>query len=250
MIHPLRLLLAAALLPASLYFSGCTPDQLPQLDKIERQLLVVWVALEKDDPATARTAVTAANRKWNDVRTTFASQLLSRQEMEMLELTDVWLLGLRNAVNSDELHRASRPIHQLQQLMMGLRPQYGVDHPLDLLYAFHAQWDWITEISNDQMLCLLEWGEYELAFREARDLWTRYQSTPYTLSGNILPGRLTHSTDTEFAALHLTEMLDAFEEHLGAADRTVMPAAADRVREGFFAYLATAVDYPPRVAAR
>ncbi|THH40298.1 hypothetical protein [Neolewinella litorea] len=139
MMISLRLFLMALLWPAGTLFTSCSANRYLDTDELERQLLIVWIATETDDPATALTATSAASRQWSALRTTYAGEGVTRAEEDMLRLTDLWMAGLRNAVRDAPPHRTLMHLEQLQDRITGLRPRYGTDHPVDLLYAFYRQ---------------------------------------------------------------------------------------------------------------
>ncbi|NJB87681.1 hypothetical protein GGR26_003465 [Lewinella marina] len=245
-----KTLLLIALAPAAGMLFSCSPDQQMDADKLERQLLIVWIATETDDPTVARAATAAALRNWNELRTAYLRVSPTAQERDVLRRIDLWMVGLRNAVDNAPAHRIISHLNQLHNNLGELRPQYGMDHPLDLLYAFSRQWDWVSEISQDQMMCLLEWGEYAVAYQQARNHWDRFQAIPPVYAAGTLPGRLSRSTTTEHAALRLTNALADFERQLAEANHGPMATSAAHVRTEFFHFLAAAVMYPAEVAAR
>ncbi|CAH1000708.1 hypothetical protein LEM8419_01842 [Neolewinella maritima] len=239
-----RVLVLLTVFPVFLLLLGCTPDRLQDTAPLEHQLLVAWVALERGDPDVLREYTAAAARSYQRLRSSYSSAELSLAERQGVRLMNLWMQGLQHAVANGEPYRARRQLRQLRDQLSVLRPAYGVDDPADLLYAFDRQWEWVEEISHDQMMCLLEWDEYRDAYRTAYRSWRRFQQLPPVYAERTLPGRMRNSNAAEYAGLQLSRSLDAFDAALHEADHRYMAAASEEVRDHFIQYLSVAVDYP------
>lgn len=241
MIRPLTILvlLISLLLPQS-----CAEDRWPDYAALERDLLIVWVALEKEDRPVMREYTAAATLSWRKLRSELAETGLGTEEKVALKLMDLWLLGLRNAVDNDQIREVRSQLRHLHNQLRGLRPDYGVDHPVDLLYGFDAQWKWVEEISHDQMVQLLEWNEYEDAFDRADENWVKFKNQSPAYAQRTLPGLTGNSGMSELSGTRLTAALADFEQLLREANHEGMGRESERVRARFIDYLAVAVGYP------
>ncbi len=229
---------------------SCTDDVVLDVAPLERELLIVWLATEYEDPAVMASYTDRAVRSWQRLRTRYANAPLTPREQATVRLMDLWMLGLRQAVAGRHYHRAGSQLRQLQDQLRALRPEYGIGHPADLLYTFHRQWEWVDEISRDQLMCLLEWNEYKAAFLEARRSWEDFQRYAPPYAERMLPGRTQRSAEAEFAGLEVTAALDDFAGDLQRADHGLMTPASITVHDRFLHYLAIAVDYPRPADAR
>ena len=231
------LLLLLGVLPLA-----CTADHWPDYRPLERQLAVVWVAAELRDEVVLDTYSERALRHWRSLRKQ-AGPLAPAERLALHQL-DLWLLGLRNAVAARQYPQVLAQLQRLRYQLGELRKQQGGDDPLDELYGFAREWQWVMEISEDQMMCLLDWPEYVDAYASARQRWTRFQRSAPLRAERTLPGLHRRAAAAERAGVALSAALTAFEEQLARADHAPMAEAGRRVHEHFIAYLRVAVEYP------
>ena len=239
-----------SILSLSVLFISCTSDGWSDYTPLEHQLLLVWVAADQADSSAVRAYTATAVRSWDRLRSMSGELTSGSDETEALRLMDLWMLGLRNAVANAQANAVRTHLRHLHNQLSGLRPEYGIEDPLDLLYGFDARWEEVEAISHDQLLDLLEWQEYEDAFHRARENWIDFQRYPPGYTERSLPGLTANSGASESAGLELTRALDDFERLLTLADHTEMARASEAVRARFLDYLTVAVDYPPGAAAR
>ncbi len=244
-----RSLFSFALLLSSVLFVACTNDHWPDYAPLERQLLVVWVAAEKGDYPVMREYTVTATRSWERLRSEPGELLMGPDETEALRLMDLWMLGLRNAVANEQAYGVRTHLRHLHNQLRGLRPEYGIDDPLDLLYGFDARWEEVEETSHDQLMGLLEWQEYEGSFYRAQETWTGFQRYAPGYTERTLPGLTANGAAAEYAGLELTRVLNDFEQLLSLADLAEMAPASEQVRTRFLAYLTVVVGYPGEVTA-
>jgi hypothetical protein len=223
---------------------ACSSDTLVDPAPLEHELMVVWVALERGDTAVQQRYLASARKNWRAFRNTYRSGPLSKEEQGAIFMADLWLLALKAAVDNGHSSGALNHLRRLHRTLSTVRIRTEGEHPVDRLYDFRTDWQWVLEISEDQMMCLLDWPEYADAFRTANKHWQRYQLYPPTYAGTALPGLGRHAERAEHAARALTEELAAFERDLLAANHGPMGAAARAVHSRFIEYLTVAVDYP------
>lgn len=238
------LLLTITFALTTLTLSNCSADEWRTGTKLERELLIVWVAAHRDDTNVMKDYTLRANQEWADLRNHYDQMPLSIRERQTMRMMDAWMAGLTNAVQYGTPRRVLVHLAQLQQHLRALRPEYGKEHPVDLLYAFDEEWRWVEQVSHDQMMCLLEWHEFGSAFHYADRSYGRYKALPKISADDLLPGLSKQSIAAENAGLALTTALGDFESLLEQADFTPMEAASDQVRAAFIDYLSVAVDYP------
>lgn len=98
--------------------------------------------------------------------------------------------------------------------------------------------------SNDPMMCLLEWTEYEERYELATKSWKEYAAARPRFSDTLFPGYGQNAGDAEAAALAMTNSLDHFATLLKEADHTLAAEPGRLIDDLFFDYLAVVTAYP------
>jgi hypothetical protein len=235
-------------LPALLFavlLSSCSNDQLEvEVAPLERDLLITWIALERGDSTIAENYHQTAQEKWSKLRQKFRLGLLTEAEKRSVAMVTLWTHNLDHAFTQNQPDYALVNILHLQNQLKTLRPRYGIIHPADQLYEFNYSWDQIRETCEDQMMCLLEWNEFEAIYEKADSQWRSFQKTRPTHNDQVFPGLGSNSTSAEQSALALTQALDDFGQLLENANHTILTEPAKVVKSAFLDYLAVIVVYP------
>lgn len=213
-------------------------------EKLERQLIITWVALERGDELISREYNNKAQDKWIGLRADLTARDLPKRIQHSVSLMNFWMLGLNNAINNELPQRACMNITLMQQELRTVRQQSGSPHPADALYDFYYSWKDVTEASNDPMLCLLEWGEYEDLVRQASKQWQTFNAGKPLYFDGVFPGYGTQSVAAENVGLLISQKLAEFEDLLRRADHTIAAAPSRELETLFFDYLAIITDYP------
>ena len=239
-----RLLPLLWLLVLTLSATACTEDFFVDLEPLERELLGVWVAAERADTAVLVDFHAGAQRQWQRTRQRFAGITLSPAERTALRATDLWMAGLDGAVRGQNLPRIRHQLRQLHATVRELRGPVATDHPADLLYTFHEEWGWVSEISHDQMMCLVEWSEFEDAYRAARSTWRRFEGVSPGYHRELFPGYATAAVEAEVSHTALLRELEEFERRLATGNHTLTTQLTEEVERLFFDHLALLIGYP------
>jgi hypothetical protein len=224
--------------------SSCTDDQLVEVAPLEHDLLITWIALERGDSVTAGSYHETAQVKWGKLRQKFRLALLTDAEKRSVGMVNLWINNLDLAFTQNQPKNALVNILHLQNQLKTLRPRYGIVHPADQLYEFNYSWNQIRETCEDQMMCLLEWKEFEAIYEQADGQWKSYQRTRPLHNDLVFPGLGNNSTSAEHSALALTQALDGFGQELEKANHTILTAPAQAVKSAFLDYMAVIVGYP------
>ncbi|TXF84373.1 hypothetical protein FUA23_21175 [Neolewinella aurantiaca] len=227
----------------SLTSASCSEDQLAELGTLERNLLLTWIALERNDEDRVAAYNEDAQKAWTAIRGQYRDAHLSKPLLQSAGRVDLWMLNLRNAVEYKQPGRALMAVNLMQNELTVLRPQLGLNHPADQLYEFYHQWQDIVEASNDPMLCLLEWNEFEHEFAAANATWRTYLKSRPRFMDNTFPGLGKSASQSESSAVALTQGLDAFASLLKEGNHTLVAAPSRAINEMFFDYLAVITDY-------
>lgn len=234
----LTLLLIVSLL------TRCSEDQLIEMDSLERDLLLTWIALEREDTTQIAEYSAIAQQNWLLLQRHYGSARVRPAFLQSAMRVNMWMLKLRHAVDYKQPEQASVAIHLMQNELRILHPQLGTTHPTDHLYDFYYQWQDVVAASNDPMVELLEWKEFEECFELATQSWTAYVAKRPYFSNTLFPGYGQNASNSEVASLAMTRSLEHFATLLEEADHTLVADLSRKIDKLFFDYLAVVTAYP------
>lgn len=224
---------------------SCTPDQLTEADNLERELLITWVALERNDLRVAQEYNRATQQSWAASHEQYKDVPLTKEQQRSITSIHKWMDNLDFSIRYGQVERAITSIQLIQHEIRSARPRSGQPHPADLLYSFYLDWQEVSEVSHDQMMCLLEWNEFEGLYELADKQWRSYQRSQGLLAADqVFPGLGTNSLQAEQGAVALSQSLDEFAEVLRQGNHTLTQGPCETVNRRFFDYLAVILEYP------
>ncbi|MCP9234580.1 hypothetical protein [Lewinella sp. JB7] len=242
LLRALTFLMFVSLIPGP--GSSCTEDQRIDFSSLERQLMIVWIATDWHDASVQMAYNALAQQSWRQLREKYVSLPLTGQERDMVRMFDLWMAGLSTSLDNAQVQNTIMHLQQLRHALHDLRPQYGVNHPADVLYDFYYQWEWVEEISHDQLMCLVEWNEFRDAYHRAARQWQAFLPPAMAYRDHLFPGLATATAQAENARVEMNVALAEFEQLLQQADHSLMAAPSKDVHDQFFYYLAVLTDYP------
>ncbi len=237
-------LLFLALIPLYLLSVGCSEETFVQLEPLERELLVVWIAAERNDLTVLQSENARAQQSWQKAQKKYAAMPLSPAETDALQVTDRWMSRVDASVKEGKPEQVKEELMRLHHKLRELRAPFYDGHPADYVYVFHEQWMWVEQISHDQMMCLVEWSEYEDAYRFAKGSWSQFRSTAMQQPNVLFPGLHANAAEAEFTGVEVDRELDRFEILLSTGNHTLTTTTTEEVRRRFFDHLAILVGYP------
>ncbi|MBB4079093.1 hypothetical protein GGR28_001710 [Lewinella aquimaris] len=229
---------------ASVSGGSCTEDQRIDFSPLERQLMIVWIGTEWNHKSVVTAYNSLAQHSWRQLREKYVSLPLTDREKVVVRMFDLWMTGLNASLDNGQSQTVAMHLQHLRNALQDLRPQYGIDHPADVLYDFIRSWEWVEEISHDQMMCLVEWNEYRDAYERAAEKWQESAALTVGYSDHLFPGLTRYSAQAENARVTLSVALVEFGELIQRADHGLMAVPSEEIRDHFFYYLAVITDYP------
>jgi len=224
--------------------ASCSEDQVVEMENLERDLLLTWIALEREDEPQIAAFNEATQKDWQLLSQQYRYATMRAPVRQSAGRVNLWMLNLRNAVHNNQPKRAMMAISLMQNELRTLRPQLGINHPADRLYDFYYQWQDVVAASNDPMMCLLDWNEYEERFELAAKSWNEYLAARPRFSDILFPGYGLNAHDAEAASLAMTGSLNSFALILEKADHTLAAEPSRMIDDLFFDYLAVVTAYP------
>jgi hypothetical protein len=214
------------------------------VETLERDLLLTWIAVEREDSQRLAAFNAAAQRDWTVIVRNYGDVSMRPDLRYAAVRVGLWMPTLDYAASGGDFYRANMVINLVQNELRVLRPQYGLDHPADRLYDFYFQWQDVVAASNDPTMCLLEWNEYEERVELAAKTWREYLAARPRFSDYLFPGYGHNAQASEVAGLTMTESLNYFETLLEQADHTLAAEPSRMIDDLFFDYLAVVTAYP------
>ncbi|SER03522.1 hypothetical protein [Neolewinella agarilytica] len=245
--HSITSLFLLLLLPALM--TNCSEDQIVEMENLERDLMLTWIALEREDEPQIAAFNDATQKDWQLMSQQYRQLRMSPAVRQSAGRINLWMVNLKNAVRHNQPKRAMMAVSLMQNELRTLRPQMGINHPADRLYDFYYQWQDVVAASNDPMMCLLDWNEYEERYELAAKSWTEYVAARPRFSDTLFPGYGRNAIDAEEAAVAMTGSLRQFGLILEQADHTLAAEPSRMIDDLFFDYLAVVTDYPVELTA-
>lgn len=232
------------MLVGSVGLPGCTEDQLLDMESFERNLMLSWIAVNRKDGQQLSTFNAAAQREWSTIVRSYGNHLMRPELRDAAVRVGFWMPMLNDAVAAVHFPRATMLINLIQNELRVLRSQYGIRQPADDLYDFYFQWQDVVAASNDPMICLLEWSEYEERVDMATRTWQSFITTNPRFSSYLFPGYGRNAQNAEAGGVAISQKLSAFVSLLDQSNHTLAAEPSRKIDTLFFDYLITITAYP------
>lgn len=228
---------------AAPFLAGCLQDQVVEVKTLERDILLTWIALEREDTPRIAAYGAAVQQDWILLQYHHGLVPVKPAFLPSVVRLNLWMTNLSNAVNYGDRERALTAIHLLQNEIRVLRPQLGMRQSTDQLYDFYYQWQAVVDASNDPAQCQLDDCEYSDLYERAASSWRKHAANPQLSSGILFPGYTQNTTTAEAAALAVTNRLDDFAPLLESTDSALIAKLSLVINKLFFDYLAVVTAY-------
>ncbi|MTB51840.1 hypothetical protein [Lewinella sp. W8] len=171
--HPLKKLLLPCLL-LTLPFTHCTQEQLVQ-GRVAEQLYVDLMSdLHAGDTAAAKVSMANFDKQLEHLRGQWYRPMGERAREELryhLDKAEVAYGDVRSSILNGDLEGAKVLLDRATYELYAADPAAFQELHVGRLYDFISTWQEVETIVNDQMLCLMEWGEFTWWAKKARIEW-------------------------------------------------------------------------------
>jgi hypothetical protein len=212
---PLRYIIALALVMST---NSCKIWDLKQdMVHFDRAFIPVWIYVREGDMAKAKAAVFNLEFRWQQLRGKYQNTVEEDNWQEAFRRVDDWLGDVYYAIDANQPQLALNQLDHVRYDLQQLRRHYHIDYYLDHLFDFHDELTVLIEAANDNMLCLLEWPEFEELSVSALQHWRNLMTHPFDAG--------LYEFTVEEESLFLTyqkemeEVLVSFSEIVETADR-------------------------------
>ena len=211
--------------------TGCETTEIRKaMVHFDRAFIPVLAYTYEGDIHQAKRSVFYLEFQWQKVKKQYQGYL--PDEKERLNRVDNWLGDAYFAIDANKPLTAANQLEHVKYEFMELRRKYGVDYYLDGLYEFQDAIALLAEAAEDEMMCLMEWGEYEHLLYQAMDDWQ-------VIRAKKLDAELFEFDEARLRQLvakqdAMQAVLDQYAETFSCANRKQLAIASQSLQPVFF----------------
>ena len=145
----------------------------------DQAFIPVFFYVWKGDMVHAKSAVFSLSTKWQTLR--HQTQRVLPEDLdwqEGLRRTDRWLSDAIMSIDDNRQEYALAELDHIRYELAEIRRHKGIPYYLDDLYEFHGNTEEVYDVASDDMLCLLEWKEFETLVIKLNQQWQAIQKKP------------------------------------------------------------------------
>ena len=173
----MRYLIAVALVLST---NGCDLQDIREdMVRFDQAFIPLWAHAQEGNVQKAKAAVFFLEFQWQQLRVKYQFAAEDDEWQETFRRVNDWLGDVYYAVDANRMDLALNQLEHVRYELQQLRRQYHIDYFLDHLYDFQEEVAVLTEASNDEMLCMLEWPEFEELAVSALNHWRRIMIHPF-----------------------------------------------------------------------
>lgn len=218
----------------ALLLANCqTPEIRKAMVQFDQAFLPVLLYSYEGDTYQAKHAVFFLEFRWQQLRKQYEGML--PEERETFQRINDWLGDAYYAIDANYPQVAANQLEHVKYELADLRDRYGVDYYLDGLYDFEGSLSLLREAANDEMLCFMEWSEYEQLLRETRRSWEKLCAEPFDAALFGFDAQKQSRLREEQQAM--AEALGRFAETVSCADRLEMARSSNALQPAFLKVL-------------
>ncbi|HQU59255.1 MAG TPA: hypothetical protein PLU64_08665, partial [Saprospiraceae bacterium] len=210
-----------------------TGEVAPDLARQRLAFLPVLLYAHEGDSYQAKRAVFFLEFKWHQLKDQYQNML--PEEGETFNRIDGWLGDAYYAIDANNPGLAANQLEHVKYEMMEIRHRYGVAYYLDGLYAFQSDIGLLHEAANDEMLCLMEWGEFEHLLRQTQAKWEALCEQAFDAELYEFDAKKQQQLKEEQRVMR--EALSQFAEAASYANRLDLAQASSSLQPAFFGVL-------------
>ena len=231
----MKLLARILLLSGFILFGGnCQTMEIRKaMVQFDQAFLPVLLYAYEGDSYQAKRAVFFLEFKWHQLKDQYQNML--PEEGETFNRIDGWLGDAYYAIDANNPGLAANQLEHVKYEMMEIRHRYGVAYYLDGLYAFQSDIGLLHEAANDEMLCLMEWGEFEHLLRQTQAKWEALCEQAFDAELYEFDAKKQQQLKEEQRVMR--EALSQFAEAASYANRLDLAQASSSLQPAFFGVL-------------
>jgi hypothetical protein len=156
--------------------SSCEEDNvnvlLHDMAEFDKAYIPVLYYVRQGEMDNAKRAVFFLNHSWQKVNRKYKNLNSENDDwQEAFRMTDAWLSDAYFSIDAMQPKEAYIFLDHVRYQMMDLRIKNDIDYYLDDVWEFEASLDLAEEVAVDQMLCLLDYCEFEDIVKDLNEQW-------------------------------------------------------------------------------
>ncbi len=145
---------------------------LHDMAEFDKAYIPVLYYVRQGEMDNAKRSVFFLNHSWQKVNRKYKDLNPGNDDwQEAFRMTDAWLSDAYFSIDAMQPKDAYIFLDHVRYQMMELRGQYDIDYYLDDVWEFEASLDLAEEVAIDQMLCLLDYCEFEDIVKDMNEQW-------------------------------------------------------------------------------
>ncbi|MFK7773122.1 MAG: hypothetical protein AB8F94_13325 [Saprospiraceae bacterium] len=145
---------------------------LQDMAEFDKAYIPVLYYVRQGEMANAKKSVFFLNHSWQKINRKYKNLNPENDDwQEAFRMTDAWLSDAYFSIDAMQPRDAYIFLDHVRYQMLELRIQNGIDYYLDDVWEFEASLDLVEEVAVDQMLCLLDYSEFEEIVKDLNEQW-------------------------------------------------------------------------------
>ena len=202
----------------------------------DKAFIPTWYYVGLQNVDEAKSSVFYLSFEWQQLENRYGKHLPGDEDwQETFRRVNDWLDEAFRAIDGNCFELAYNQLDHVRYEMMDLRRRHQIDYYLDYLFDFEDTMNEVLEVANDDMLCLMEWNEFESLVHRMNAQWQR--ALRQEIDGELFkldPLKLRHLQSNQQL---VTSELQAFDEAMKTGDQCEVILAGESLRPAYMQVL-------------
>lgn len=226
--------------------SSCEKEEvnvvLNDMAALDRAFIPVLVYVLEGEMDAAKKSVFFLNHKWQKFQDKYKDLKPENEDwVEHFRMTNAWLSDAYTAIDANVPEDAYLFLDHVRYQMIDLRIQNDFDYFLDDIWEFEARLDLVEEVAVDQMLCLLDYCEFEEIVEDMNAGWEAVELSNGDLELFDIYGDKLRALN--FGENELRTALEEFNLAVVEADGENLAITATLLKVAYLDYLSSFGDF-------
>lgn len=215
---------------------------LQDMAEFDKAYIPVLYYVRQGEMDNAKKSVFFLNHSWQKVNRKYKDLNPENDDwQEIFRMTDAWLSDAYYSIDAMQRKEAYIFLDHVRYQMLDLRAKNNLDYYLDDVWEFEAALDLVEEVAVDQMLCLLDYCEFEDIVKDMNEQWgivnnAKVDATLFDLNTENLK-----SLNSQKKKLH--EAIIVFNQAVEEMEGENLAMTATFLKQAYLEYLAGFGDF-------
>ncbi len=215
---------------------------LQDMASFDRAFIPVLFYVRHGEMDNARKSVFFLNHTWKRFNEKYKNLNPENDNWgEAFRMADAWLSDAYTSIDASSPEDTYIFLDHVRYQMVELREQNNFEYFLDDVWEFEARLDLVEEVAVDQMLCLLDYCEFEYLVADMNDAWEVVEPTIVDVELFGLDGK--KIKELNYNESKLKSALREFNLAVEEADGENLAVTAAFLRVAYLDYLSSYGDF-------